>query len=337
MLSAVSRDARTGAAHFACASDGTLAFVPGTASGELRQLVWADQSGRQQLLNLPAGPFQEARVSPDGKRAALLSGTAGNGDVWIHEFETGAFNRLTFTATNAAPIWSIDGHTVYYTSFDRPARTTTLLRKPWEGGRDAEAIGKIPDRGYFVWVDAREQSAILDVAHSLSDRGDIVRVRFAPDPTLDTLVASPANEYTGAVSPDGRWLAYNSDATGRPEIYVRDLMGTGQWQVTSTGGLEPNWSSDGRELYFRTANRLMAVVVGDGPAFRYGKPRPLFDGIYSSGIESGRSYHVDGAARRFLLVRPADGGGPARTVPSGAQLARAVGSGTVAEARSGRA
>jgi hypothetical protein len=76
--------------------------------------------------------------------------------------------------------------------------------------------------------------------------------------------------------------------------------------VTSEGGEEPRWSSDGRQLFYRTSNRLMAVPLESGNTFRYGKPRPLFDGIYNSGIESGRSYDVDPAGGRFLLVRPAD-------------------------------
>jgi Tol biopolymer transport system component len=313
VLSTVARDRSTGAGHFACARDGTLAIVAGTAVGEQRQLVWFDEAGRQQAINLPAGPFQEARVSPDGKRAALLSGTAGSGDVWVYEFETAAFNRLTFSAANAAPIWSGDGHHVYYTMFDRTGGSSTLLRKRWDGSQDAETLGQTGERAYFVWVEPGEQTAILEIANPRSDRGDIVRLRFGRGATVEKLVATAANEYTGAVSPGGEWLAYNSDATGRAEIYVRELAGGGRWQVTSTGGLEPHWASDGRWLYYRTANRLMAVPIEAGTAFRYGRARPLFDGIYSSGIESGRSYHVDPVRPRFLLVRPADEK-PARAV-----------------------
>jgi Tol biopolymer transport system component len=315
VLAAISRDASTGAAHFACASDGTLAFVPGSASGEQRRLVWVDQSGRQQPLSLPAGPYQEVRVSPDGTRAVLLHGTAGNGDVWIHEFRSGTFTRLTFTATNAAPIWSRDGQSVYYTSFDPATKSTTLFRKRWESGGDAEALGVLPHRSYVAWVDPQEQWAVLDQTNEVSDRGDIVRLRLSPDAVVEKIVASPANEYATSVSANGQWLAYNSDASGRAEIYVRELEGSGQWQVTTAGGLEPSWSGDGRELFYRTANRLMAIPVAGGPAFRHGTARPLFDGVHGSGIESGRSYHVDSVARRFLLVLPADGAGtPARDV-----------------------
>jgi hypothetical protein len=80
--------------------------------------------------------------------------------------------------------------------------------------------------------------------------------------------------------------------------------GRARWQVTAAGGEEPHWSADGRELYYRTANRLMVVPITRGQTFRSGNPRPLFDGIYNSGIESGRSYDVDPKTGRFLLVRP---------------------------------
>ncbi len=158
-----------------------------------------------------------------------------------------------------------------------------------------------------------ERSLILDVGNPLSDRGDIVRMQPGSSAAAEKLVATSANEYTGAVSPGGEWLAYNSDETGRPEVYVRDLRGSGRWQVTSTGGLEPNWSADGRELFYRSGNRLMAARIEMGSAFRVGRARPLFDGIYSPGIESGRSYHVDPISRRFLLVRPAEES-PSRSV-----------------------
>ncbi|HEX2455648.1 MAG TPA: protein kinase [Vicinamibacterales bacterium] len=315
VIPAVARDASTGAAHFSCASDGTLAFVPGTSLSELRDLVWVDAPGQTELAKLPAGRHQEVRISPDGRRAALLGGTSGNGDVWIYEFAAGTFNRLTFTGTNAAPTWSPDGLTVYYSSFDAARTESTLMKKPADGSRDAVAVAKTPGRSYIAWVDPKETSAIVDVVNPASDRGDILRVTFGTSAPPERLVGTPSNEYAGAVSPGGNWLAYESDDTGRPEIYVRELEGSGvRWQVTSEGGEEPHWSSDGRQLFYRSANRLMAVPLEPGRTFRHGPPRGLFDGIYNTGIESGRSYDVNPVTGRFLLVRPADSGPSSRAV-----------------------
>ena len=305
IVQGVERDASTGAAHFDCGQEGTLAFVPGSPDGDMHQITWMDRKGKGELVKIPSGPHQEARVSPDGTRIALLKGTSGSGDVWIYDLGEGTFTRLTFNGTSAAPIWSADGRTVYYTTFDPANGSSTIMRKPADGSREAEAVRPIAGRAYLASVDEARQVAILDSIVAASDRGDILRVPFVAGSPAEQLVSSRFNEYASSVSPDGKWVAYQSDDTGRPEIYVKGLLGPGpRRQVTSAGGEEPHWSADGHELYFRTANRLMAVPVEGETSFRAGNPSPLFDGIYSSGIESGRSYDVDPKSGRFLLVLP---------------------------------
>ncbi len=260
-----------------------------------------------QATDLTSGPHQEVRISPDGTRAVLLNGTSGNGDVWIYEFATNKYNRLTFSGDTAAPTWSADGKTVYYTSLDRSGTKSTIQKKLADGSRESESLGSIGGRAYLAWVDASERTAVVDSVNPASDRGDILRVAFGSSGDTRKLVATPANEYAAAVSPGGRWLAYESDDTGVPEVYVRDLAGSGaRWQVTVAGGEEPHWGRDGRELFYRTANRLMTIPIEQGDTFRAGNPRPLFDGIYYTGIESGRSYDVDPKSDRFLLVRPVE-------------------------------
>ena len=312
---AVARDASTGAAHFDCAADGTLAYVPATSLSELRQLFWVKEDGRMEPLKLPPGAYQEAQVSPDGKHAVLLNGSSLNGDVWLLDLSTGTFRRLTFNSTNTAPIWSADGAAVYYTSFDLSKNISMLLKKPVDGSRDAVTLGTHIGRAYVDWVAADETAAILDTVDTATERGDVVRLTFGPTPSSQVLTASPRNDFAGALSPNGRWLAYQSDDTGRQEVFVLEPGGSGgRWQVTTDGGQEPRWSADGRQLFYRSSNRLMAVPLNGGNTFAYGRPKPLFDGIYNSGIESGRSYDVDPTGGRFLLVRPADTGPAPRAV-----------------------
>ena len=313
IVEGVERDVSTGAAHFDCAADGTLTYVPGSPVGQMRQFTWVDGQGAKQPVSLKPGDCQEARLSPDGGRVAFLKGTSGSGDVWVYDFSGGTLNRLTFTGKNAAPMWSADGQTVYYTTFDSSGQRSTILRKRADGSRQFESVRDVPGRAYLTWIDGTETTALVDSVDAASDRGNILLVRMNGNDPPDVLVSTPANEYGGAVSPDGRWLAYQSDETGRPEVFVRDFTGrTGaRWQVTSSGGEEPHWSPKGRELFYRTANRLVAVALAEGTTFRAGSSRPLFDGIYSSGIESGRSYDVDPKTGRFLLVNPATTDGQA--------------------------
>jgi serine/threonine-protein kinase len=311
IVQGVERDASTGAAHFDCSDDGTLAFVPGPPQGDLKQLMWMDRAGHPEPVGLAPGPYQEAMLSPDGGRVVLLNGTTGGGDLWIYDLAATTFTRLTFNGTCAAPVWSDDGRYVYFTAVDAAGGAPKLMRKIADGSRDAEVLRPLQTRGYVSRVDEARGAVILNAvdpwtASSIreADRGDILRVPFGASAAAEALVSTPANEYGGSVSPDGRWLAYQSDETGRAEIYTMELAeGRARRQITSGSGEEPHWSADGRELFFRTANRLMVVPIANGQAG--GVPRPLFDGVYNSGIESGRSYDVDRKSGRFLLVTPA--------------------------------
>jgi serine/threonine-protein kinase len=140
---------------------------------------------------------------------------------------------------------------------------------------------------------------------------DVIRMSLQPQAQPSPLVTGAADTYGASVSPDGRWLAYHSDDTGRPEIYVRDMAGAGgRWQVSTGGGEEPHWSKDGRALYFRTGNRLMMTAISGGATFQFDTPRFLFDGVYNLRTDSLRSYDVDPVSGRFLMIRPLEEGQP---------------------------
>jgi eukaryotic-like serine/threonine-protein kinase len=280
-------------------------------------LSWMDREGHARPLALPAGPYQEAAVSPDGGRIVLLNGTTGGGDVWIYEIAAATFTRLTFNGTCASPIWSADGRYIYYTISESGG--AKLMRKIADGTRDAEVLRPLATRGYVSWVDEARGAVILNAVAAWTgsqgpgaNRGEILRVPFSASAAAEALASTAANEYAASVSPDGRWLAYQSDQTGRAEIYAVELAGSRvQRQITAGGGEEPRWSRDGRELFFRSANRVMVVPIANG---RAAVPRPLFDGVYNAGIESGRSYDVDRSAERLLLVTPVRDRVPAGTV-----------------------
>jgi serine/threonine-protein kinase len=227
--------------------------------------------------------------------------------VWIYDFERSTSTRLTFEGTNETPAWSADSRFVYFGSVTSPTKTT-FYRKPADGSRDAERVAELPGlRGFLQQVAPRGDSLLIDF-YDVTRGGaqsEIVRILVGTGGT-EKIVSTPANETSAVMSPDGRWLAYVSDASGANEIFVRDLSTGGRWQVSSAGGEEPRWSGNGRELYFRRDTQLLAVSVEAGEQFRPGEPRVVVDGIYNLRSGSLMSYDVDPKRERFLMIRPAN-------------------------------
>ena len=307
VIDGVGGDVTTGAGAFACADDGTLVYAAGSAgpNGNLRRLVWADRTGATEPLNVPPALYNDQRISPDGRRVAVIVGASGSGDVWIFDAGRGSFTRLTFDRNAATPIWSDDGRNVYYAAID--LTNTTFLRKPVDGSRDPEVVGKVDGRAFLLSVSkAGNQLTVVKTTSTQTRVADIVTVA-TPGSTESPLVATNADEFSGAYSPDGRWFAYQSNESGRYEVYVRDLReGGGRWQISTAGGEEPRWSADGRELFFRIDDRFMHAAVASRDPFVGDAPRQLFDGIYNVRSDTGVSYDVNPTTGRFLMTRSAD-------------------------------
>jgi serine/threonine protein kinase len=307
VLTGVAGDRTTGAVHFSVADDGTLAYVPGSATAATRTLVWVDKDGNQTPVNIPRGQLNDLQISPDGSRVALLQGSSGSGDVWIYEFARSTFTRLTFTATNATPVWSADGKNIYYVSITQVGAgdQTTIFRKPADGSHEAETILTMNGRQYLKAILRDGETALLD-SELQTTTGSIVKITLKPDAQATPVVSTPQfNHYGAAVSSDGRWLAYQSNESGRPEIYVRDFAETGgRWQISTGGGQEPHWSPDGRELYYRNNGSLLVVPIETRTGFQAGTPKNLFGEIYDLRSNSGETYDVDPRGGRFLLIRP---------------------------------
>jgi Tol biopolymer transport system component len=307
VLQAVGGDATTGAAHVTWASDGTMAYVAGESSAGQRRLVWADRKGGVTSIELPttAGTtlYNDARLSPDGSRVAVAAGTSGRADIWVHHFQRGTLTRLTFTGSNATPFWSADGRDIYYMSLD--GRRGTLLRIQADGGVEPTELATFDRRSYLKHISRDGTWGLLDrVDFGTSQKTDIIRFTLPAAAEATPIVATSFDEYAGAVSPDERWIAYQSDESARPEIYVRAADGSpGRWQVSSGGGEEPMWSPDARELYFRAMDRLMVVPIEIQPIFRPGTPALLFEGIYNLRSDTGVSYDVHPKGDGFLMVR----------------------------------
>jgi serine/threonine-protein kinase len=289
--------------------DGRIAYRPGAAqaSVERRTLVWVNRQGVEQPIAAEPRGYIYPRISPDGRRIALDALDARR-DIWIWDLERDILTRLTQEANatdKRGPIWSPDGRSLFYSS--TTGDRTVFLRRVADGTGASDQLAEdrstqaVPN---FVSPDGQT------LIYNLQIRGanyDLKAVPLAGNRTPAALLATPLRESNAELSPDGRWLAYESDESGRLEIYVRPFpaVDAGRWQISSTGGNRPAWARNGRELFYISGDaRMMAVPVSRASdnAFTYGRPAALFStsSFYTGLI--GRTYDV-AADGRFLLVK----------------------------------
>ncbi len=278
------------AAQYAVSSTGSLAFV-GQSSAGLQMLVWVDRTGRATPVSAERRSFEDLALAPDASRIAVTLDPLPR-SVWIQDVARGTLSRLTLGTGRQDPIWTADGKRVVFTRADA---SPGLHWQPADGsGAEERLTSEANDTATSATPDGRA----LVFARS----GDLFLLPLASgDRTPVPLVQSPAAENDGRVSPDGRWLAYSSNETGRSEIYVRPFPGEGgRWQVSANGGGDPHWNPNGRELFFRSGADVLAVDVTLQGVFKAGTPKVLFSGSYvSSGIDMGYAAKTD----RFVLIQ----------------------------------
>jgi serine/threonine protein kinase len=260
-------------ADFATSSDGrVLTFNTMSPS----RLVWLDRSGVELGSVGARGDFAQIRLAPDGAQAAVVmpDPQGAHRDVWVVALATGALTRLTsHPASDWFPVWSPNSDEVIFAS-DRD-RLPAFYRTSSSGGGNEQLVyrGSSPESIFPTdWVaNGREI-----VFHSYP-RGDISRLPLTAGAAPVPLVASPFTDWVASVSPDGRWLAYISDESGRDEVYVREFAGSDRYPVSVNGGIQARWRRDGRELFFLAPNNQFFVVAPDADGtFRAARPRLLF-------------------------------------------------------------
>jgi eukaryotic-like serine/threonine-protein kinase len=291
------RSEQSGPGQLALARDGTLVYVEGSPGG-IGTPVWVARDGTATPVGLPAGSYGQLRLSPDGRRIAIeVQGAAT--DIWVFEIERGAFTRLTQDGASVLPLWTPDSRRVTFMS-ERDGRPVIITRAA--DGSGVEEVLAIEGAGPpWSW-----SSDGLRLAVQCGESGDhLCIVEPAGDRRLRPIVASPFSDWGAAFSPDGLWIAYTSDVSGRYEVYVRPSSGeAGQWQVSTDGGEEPVWSRDGRELVYRYGFRWMTVSIDEGVTFGAGQPRVLFEGAFQN--LNGFSHDISPDGTRFLMVQSPD-------------------------------
>jgi len=285
--------------------NGILAYQAGAGSGE-DQMVWFNRKGEKIGTVGQPGAYEAPAISPDGTKAAvaLVKPAVGAGDIWVYDLKRGGASRLTFSGNNIDPVWSPDGTRILFSSSRNGAMG--IYSKTADGLGATQVVFQ-PSR-QPMWVDS-------------VSRGDRYATCFSSAPTASVWVLplfgerKPYSFVQGSsfaasrsrISPNGRYVAYNSDETGREEVYVQTFpQHSGKWQVSTSGGNDPLWRGDGKELfYLGPSNDVMAVSVStDSATFQAGVPQSLFEARLVDWVLRNR-YAVSPDGQRFLMLVPA--------------------------------
>ncbi len=295
-----------GCVHYAISRAGSLALVPGLFNEYARDLAWITRDGRQTAASAERRGYSDVDLAPDGVRA-LVHVQGSDDDLWSIDLERDVPTRITFGHENSAPVWAADGRRFAWVS-DRDG-TFNLYMGSLDTGAGIERLTTSENvQAASDW--SRDGRHIFYVEEDPTHRGDIWTLPMDGDRQPRALVRTTFDERTPALSPDGRWLAYASDETGRPEIYVQAFPGPGpRRQVSDQRGADsagpwrlrrslsmPRWSPEGRELFYWNGSRLMSVSISPGPELKAGAPSLVLerDGVVGFDVAP------DG---RFLIAR----------------------------------
>jgi hypothetical protein len=309
VLDGVMMSSNTGAALFTLSRGGDLAYVPGRAEGGRRTLVWVDRSGKADPLPLPPASYLYPRLSPDGQQLAVeIEGP--NHDFHVYDFDRAVMTKMTTDGESHDPVWSPDGTRLAFRSWQHGGMTMWWMPADRSAASERLTVGTrqspvsfSPD-GKFLAFDEKNENT-----------SDDVRVVAVQDKSVRPVADTRFAEGSAKFSPDGRWIAYSSDESGRPQVYVQAFPGPGpKIQISNDGGTDPVWQRSGGELYYRTLTGMMAVTVATAPKFRASTPRVLWKGQYSRGLGSScgmpgvasSNYDVTADGQRFLMVRDDD-------------------------------
>ena len=303
---------QVGPVDFAVSANGTLVYSVEDASTR-RELTWVTRSGKREPFDSTwKGEFSSPVLSPDGSRVAVALRNGGQSEIWVRSVSGGVPTKLTVEhRNNVEPAWTSDGRFVSYLAGSGSATTGDVWRQLADGGGRAERVLQSQrPLAEQLWTPA-SNTLLVRTTTPTTGSGDILAIRPSIDSVPVPLVASPRAEYSPVVSPNGKWLAYVSDATGRFEVYVTPFgtPGAATWAVSTSGGVTPRWSHSGNEIfYLDLRSNMVAASITTTPSFVVQSTRLLFDAAdFIQTAASRRNYDVAADDQRFLMVQRADG------------------------------
>jgi serine/threonine-protein kinase len=298
----------TGGVDAVIATDGTLAYVSGgPAVGPQGTLVWVDRQQRESPLPAPPRAYTYPRIAPNGTRIALFVADQDL-DIWFWDLARAALTRATFDgALDAHSAWTPDGRRLVFSSeragarnlFWQAADGTGVVERLTESSNLQNAGNVSPDGSRLVFTEI-----------GFGTREDVLQLSLDGARRVTPLVQTPFAEQNGIISPDGRWLAYEADDSGRYEVYARPFprVNDGRWQISTGGGTRPLWAPDGRELFYLSpAGALMRVGIERGESWSATTPTLLLNAeryATRSVGNPGRTYDISPDGQRFLVIKP---------------------------------
>jgi eukaryotic-like serine/threonine-protein kinase len=305
IVQGVDGDVTTGAMHFGVAGNGTLVYVPGQMEGGAYYLSLIDHHGTPVNLPAPAQSYAGPRVSPDGKRIALVLATGKDYDIWIYEIARNTLTRITFGGSNKTPVWSPDSKRIAYWAGDKGS----VLVSSADGLGNPEELFAGSVHRYFVDAWSRDgRFLVLDCQTGGGHYTDIELLPLNGSRKLEGFIEDQFDTRLADLSLDGKWIAYVSNESGTYQVYVQPFPGHGgKWQVSSDGGTEPRWSHDGRRLYYRNRGQLLAASIETHPSFAVGRPEVLLDRFHPYINDTGLTYDAAIDDQHFVTTLPVNG------------------------------
>jgi serine/threonine-protein kinase len=290
VVDSVLRAQNGGAVYFATAQNGTLIFAPG---GYARTLLSVDRNGRRTPLSDDRRGFRHPEISHDGTKIAVTVDPRPS-QIWIYDISRRSWSRLATEDHSLEPIWTPDDQRVIYSSgdlFSRAADASSPAERFLERDGAQYATSWSPDGKTLLFNKGQPGDGT---------KYDIWAMRIGERPY--PLIVTPNNEMSARVSPDGKWIAYDSDESGRQEVYVRHFPNVdgGKWTISTGGGRQPQWAPNGRELYYALGSAIYAVSVDTkGNSFVAGAPDMLFSGAFDL-LTTDYTLTADGT--RFIMI-----------------------------------
>jgi serine/threonine-protein kinase len=289
--------------YSAVSNNGTLAYMPGWIETTENLLVWVDREGQTTQVIAHRGSHFYPRLSPDGRLIAVQEAN----EIWVYDSERGTRNRLTSTG-GTDPLWTPDARRVVFATGGGG-----LYWMPADGSGEPEVLLQSEHTlSPHSWSPDGSVLAFYQIT-SVSARDIWMLRRTRTGFEAQSFLATGANERSPTFSPDGRWIAYTSDESGRDEIYVRPYPGPGgKWPISRSGGREPVWSANGTELFYRQGTSIISVGVQTNGGIVAGEPRVMVTGVY--GVEytssGSQTYDVAPDGQRFVTTQSVEHAAP---------------------------